>query len=105
MVLSSTAALSGQAATGSSAASVTCPNYTTVDEFVLCRVRAVLDKDEVGKNGKGVDRQKESPSSDSRSTSLVDQSSATDFISVAASLIPVAKTLTPATTGNGSGSS
>jgi len=46
-------------------------------------------KDVVGMNGKGTDRQKESPASDSRSTSLVDQSSATDFFSVAANVIPV----------------
>ena len=46
-------------------------------------------KDVVGMNGKGSDRQKESPASDSRSTSLVDQSSATDFFSVAANVIPV----------------
>ena len=49
----------------------------------------LLDKQIVGQNGQGSDRQRESPSADSRSTSLVDQSSATDFFSVAANIIPV----------------
>jgi hypothetical protein len=55
----------------------------------------------VGQNGKGVDRQKESPSADPRSTSLVDQSSATDFFSVAANVIPVTPGLSQFTSGSG----
>jgi hypothetical protein len=70
-----------------------CPSFTTIDEFVYCKAMAILDKQQVGQNGRGSDRQKESPSTDPRSTSLVDQSSATDFISVAASLIPVSPSL------------
>jgi hypothetical protein len=55
--------------------------------------KQMVDKDvgqqNVGHNGKGSDRQKESPSADTRSTALVDESSATDFFSVAANVIPV----------------
>jgi hypothetical protein len=61
----------------------------TFDDWVGSQVDAVLAKQQVGENGKGVDRQRESPSTDPRSTSLVDQSSATDFLSVAANVIPV----------------
>jgi hypothetical protein len=64
-----------------------------------------LDKETVGQNGKGTDRQKESPSADSRSTSLVDQSSASDFFSVAANIIPVTPGLSQFTSGTGSTSS
>jgi|ERR1035437_5613831 hypothetical protein len=52
---------------------------------------------QVGQNGKSSDRQRQSPSADSRSTSLVDQSSATDFVSIAASLLPVPSSVTGAT--------
>jgi hypothetical protein len=96
----------GQAAPArASAANSGCPNFTTIDEFVLCQAMAVLDKQQVGQNGKGSDRQKDSPSADARSTSLVDQSSATDFISVAASLIPVAPSLSTSGPGSTTGSS
>jgi hypothetical protein len=65
----------------------------TFDAWVEGRISAVLDKqqasDQVGQNGKGVDRQRESPSTDPRSTSLVDQSSATDFLSAAMNVVPV----------------
>src|SRR5258708_7520815 len=64
-----------------------------------------LDRQNVGQNGKGVDRQRESPSTDSRSTSLVDQSSATDFFSVAANVIPVTPGLSQFTSGAESTSS
>ena len=47
----------------------------------------------------------QSPSTDSRSTSLVDQSSATDFVSAAASLIAVAPGLSQSGSGSTSGSS
>lgn len=56
----------------------------------------------VAQNSKGVDRQKESPAGADRSTSLVDQSSASDFISIAANLIPVSTT--PISSGSSSGS-
>lgn len=49
----------------------------------------LIEKQRVAKNGQGAERQRESPSADPRSTSLVDQSAATDFISLAANLIPV----------------
>jgi hypothetical protein len=61
-----------------------------------------LQKEQVSQNGKGVDRQRESPSADPRSTSLVDQSSATDFFSIAANLIPVTPGLSQAISPTGS---
>src|SRR5215472_10237856 len=76
------------------------------DSWVQSQINNILDKQNVGQNAKGADRQKESPSADPRSTSLVDQSSATDFFSVAANLIPVAPGLsqpssaTASTSGN-----
>jgi hypothetical protein len=60
---------------------------------------AALNKETVGQNGKGSDRQRESPSTDQRSTSLVDQSSASDFFSVAANVIPVTPGLSQFTSG------
>jgi hypothetical protein len=63
------------------------------------QIEATLQKQTVGQNGQGVDRQKESPSADSRSTSLVDQSSATDFLSVAANVVPVTPGLSGFITG------
>jgi len=106
LLFSPAMAVLGQAAPAPAApaASNGCPNFTTIDEFVLCQAIAVLDKQQVGQNGKGSDKQKDSPSADSRSTSLVDQSSATDFISVAASLIPVAPSLSNSGAGSTSGS-
>ena len=64
-------------------------------------------------NGKGIARDKQSPASDTRSTSLVDQSSAPDLFSVAANLVPVSSLLggsssatptTPTSGASGSGS-
>jgi hypothetical protein len=60
-----------------------------VSGWVDKQIDSALQKDQIGENGQGVDRQRESPSTDSRSTSLVDQSSATDLFSVAANVIPV----------------
>ncbi len=57
----------------------------------------------VTQNSKGVDRQKESPAATDRSSSLVDQSSASDFLSIAASVIPVSTV--PSSSGVSSGSS
>jgi hypothetical protein len=71
-----------------------CPNNKNFDAWILCQVSDVLDKQQVGQNGKGTARQRESPSTDPRSTALVDESSATDFVSVAASLIPVSSGIT-----------
>jgi hypothetical protein len=74
-----------------------------VDGWVEKQINAILDAQNVngnvGQNGKGSDRQKASPSADQRSTSLVDQSSATDFFSVAASVIPVTPGLSQFTSG------
>jgi hypothetical protein len=72
------------------------------DSWVQSQINNILDKQNVGQNGKGADRQKESPSADPRSTSLVDQSSATDFFSVAANLVPVAPGLTQTSSGTAS---
>ena len=93
------------AAPAAAAPSAGCPNFKTIDEYVYCQAIAILDKQQVGQNGKGSDRQLQSPSTDSRSTSLVDQSSATDFVSAAASLIAVAPSLSQSGSGNISGSS
>lgn len=51
-------------------------------------LQARLERRLVAENGKGADRQRESPAGD-RSTSLVDQTSATDFVSVAFNLATV----------------
>jgi hypothetical protein len=75
------------------------------DTWVQSEINKTLDKQNVNQNGKGVDRQKESPSADPRSTSLVDQSSATDFFSIAANIIPVTPGLSQFTSGTGSTSS
>jgi hypothetical protein len=54
----------------------------------------------MGVNGKSASKQQSSPSSNDRSTSLVDQSSATDFVSTALNLIPVGTSaVTQSTTG------
>jgi hypothetical protein len=58
------------------------------DDRVNIALGVLTDQDTVGENGKGVDRQRESPADD-RSTSLVDQSSATDFVSAAVSFASV----------------
>ena len=76
-----------------------------VDGWVEKQIDLILDKQaeqNVGKNGQGSDRQRESPSADSRSTSLVDQTSATDFLSVAANVIPVTPGLSQFVSENGS---
>ena len=58
------------------------------DDWFAARVEAALERARVGENGKGASRQRETPSGDGRSTSLVDQSSASDFVSAAINLIP-----------------
>ncbi len=58
-------------------------------EWLNQLVQAALDKAKVLENGKGSSRQKETPSGDDRSVSLVDQSSSTDFLSTAVQLVPV----------------
>jgi|GEM_PF-3128391 len=82
----------------------------TFELWVGSRIDAALDRAQnvvasdqikVERNGKGSDRQKESPSTDSRSTSLVDQSSATDFFSLAANVIPVTPGLSQFTSSTG----
>jgi hypothetical protein len=82
-----------------------------VNGWIDQQIDLILDQQTVGQNGQGSDRQKESPSADARSTSLVDQTSATDFFSVAANIIPVTPGLsqfvstTGATAGNGAAGS
>ena len=72
-----------------------CPHAVfaqSFDAWYDARVAAVAalrsDAELVDRNGTGADRQREAPA-DSRSTSLVDQSSATDFVSAAVSLATV----------------
>src|SRR5262245_53819079 len=70
----------------------TCSGQETPDEFPAWleqRVQAALDAARVLENGKGTSRQKETPSGDDRTTSLVDQSSTTDLVSTALQLIPL----------------
>ena len=67
------------------------------------RMDTLLQKAQVLENGKGSSRQREAPSGDDRSTSLVDQSSATDFISTAIQFIPVSN-IRGAVTGQQPGS-
>src|SRR5579883_1728147 len=62
---------------------------TTFNAWVNDRIAAAIAKAQVGINGKSTSKQTTSPSATSRSTSLVDQSSATDFVSTALSLVPV----------------
>ena len=66
------------------------------------QIELILNQQTVGQNGLGSDKQRESPSADSRSTSLVDQSSATDFFSVAANVIPVTPGLSQFVSATGS---
>ena len=73
-----------------------------VNGWIDKQIDATLDNQNVGQNGQGSDRQKESPSADPRSTSLVDQSSATDFFSVAADVIPVTPGLSQFVSSTGS---
>src|SRR5690348_5217631 len=67
------------------------------DEWFESRIKA----DIVGRNGNGPEKQRESPSTDTRSTSLVDRTSASDFLSVAANVIPVTPGLSQFTSGTG----
>lgn len=61
----------------------------TFDQWFETRVNAVADAANVGQNGKGAERQRETPAVSDRSTSLVDTTSATDFVSAAISLATV----------------
>ena len=62
----------------------------TFDAWLEARIQALLDAQQVGQNGKGADKQRETPAADSRSTSLVDSSSSTDFVSAAVNVATVA---------------
>ena len=73
-----------------------------VNGWIDKQIDGLLDKQLVGQNGQGSDKQRESPAADSRSTSLVDQSSATDFFSVAANVIPVTPGLSQFVSSTGS---
>jgi hypothetical protein len=64
------------------------------NQWLVERATSLLDTAKVQdarvqENGKGSSRQKETPSGDDRSTSLVDQSSTSDFFSTAIQFIPV----------------
>jgi hypothetical protein len=65
-------------------------NPVTFDRWFDQRVDELVQEAEVDSNSRMPDRQRDSPSSDSRSTSLVDQTSASDFVSVALSVLPIA---------------
>ena len=58
-------------------------------DAALAARHALLDARRVGENSKGADKQRETPAGDDRSTALVDQSSATDFVSAAVNLATV----------------
>jgi len=73
-----------------------------VNGWIDKQIDDLLDKQLVGQNGQGSDKQRESPAADSRSTSLVDQSSAIDFFSVAANVIPVTPGLSQFVSSTGS---
>jgi hypothetical protein len=60
----------------------------TFDQWFDARVQRAIDALAMGENSKGADRQREAPS-DARSTALVDQTSATDFVAAAANLATV----------------
>jgi hypothetical protein len=70
-------------------------------QAVTAKAEAAHQMDLVVANGKGVDKQTTTSSVDSRSASLVDQSSVPDFLSVALNLVP----LSSLTGGGSSGSS
>lgn len=72
---------------GASCAGQSVP--TDFNAWLNQRVQAALEAAKVLENGKGASRQKDNPSGDDRSTSLVDESSSTDFFSAALQLIPV----------------
>jgi hypothetical protein len=80
--LAALALIAGIAAASPANAQDTPTNFM---EWLRAEVRRTIDKDAraVAANGNGVANQKESPSNDSTSTSLVDTTSATDFVSLA----------------------
>ncbi len=89
----------------SSAPGAGCPNFTSIDEFgVLPRDVCVGQGAGRTERGRGLIVRKNRPRR-SCSTSLVDQSSATDFVSIAASLIPVGPTLGQSGASQSSGQS
>lgn len=61
----------------------------TFDLWLQGRIDSAVNKARIGINGKSTTRQIQSPSANDRSTSLVDHSSATDFVSTALNLVPV----------------
>lgn len=61
-----------------------------------------IAEDAVGQNGKSADKQRESPAGDTRSTSLVDQTAATDFVAAAVNLATAASNGTSPPSGSGS---
>ncbi len=71
---------------------------TRIEGKVAARETAV-NKLEVETNSNRAIRQKDAPSADSRSTSLVDQSSATDFVSMALALTPATSSSSANDTG------
>lgn len=74
----------------------------TFDLWLQDRIDTAVGKARIGINGKSVSRQTSSPTTVDRSTSLVDQSSATDFVSTALSIAPITNTSATAPSGSGS---
>lgn len=65
---------------------VSAAHAQSFDAWFDKKISDTLDAQQVGQNGKGADKQRESPAGDTRSTSLVDQTSSTDFVSAAVNL-------------------
>ena len=59
---------------------------TNFSVWLKCEIKAAVERRKVAENGNDVANQKESPSADETSTSLVDTSSASDFVSMALNL-------------------
>ena len=78
----------------------------TFDLWLQARIDSAVNKARIGINGKSTSKQTQGPSTNDRSTSLVDHSSATDFISTALNLVPVSGASTSsASSGASAGSS
>jgi len=77
-------------------------NAQTFDVWLQGQIHTAVGRMRIGISGKSTSRQHESPSADDRSTSLVDQSSSSEFVSVAMSLIPIGTFRPAGTSSNGS---
>jgi hypothetical protein len=80
--------------------SVSAANAQSFDVWFDKKISDMLDAQQVGQNGKGADKQRESPAGDVRSTSLVDQTSATDFVSLALNLAAAGRSASAPASGS-----